>query len=61
MGGGGGGGGLYAFYWRQIFALDSVVVRTQKWTYYDETKKRAHDSQAIKSHLKVHMINRILH
>ena len=26
---GGGGGGLNAFYWRQIFALDSVVVNTQ--------------------------------
>ena len=29
-GGGGGGGGLNAFYWRQIFDLDSVVVKTQK-------------------------------
>ena len=28
--GGGGGGGLTAFYWRQIFALDSVFVNTQK-------------------------------
>ena len=27
---GGGGGGLNAFYWRQIFALDSVVVNTKK-------------------------------
>ena len=26
----GGGGGLNAFYWNQIFALDSVVVKTQK-------------------------------
>ena len=26
----GGGGGLNAFYWRQIFALDSVVVNTQR-------------------------------
>ena len=25
-----GGGGLNAFYWRQILALDSVVVKTQK-------------------------------
>ena len=24
------GGGLNAFYWRQIFALDSVGVKTQK-------------------------------
>ena len=28
-GGGGGGRGFKAFYWRQIFALDSVVVETQ--------------------------------
>ena len=28
-----GGGGLNAFYWRQIFALDSVVVKTQKIVY----------------------------
>ena len=27
--GGGGGGGLKVYYWRQIFALDSVVVKTQ--------------------------------
>ena len=27
--GGGGGGALNAFYWRQIFALDSVVIKTQ--------------------------------
>ena len=25
-----GGGGLNAFYWRQIFALDSVVVKSQR-------------------------------
>ena len=24
------GGGLYAFYWYQIFALDSIVVKTHK-------------------------------
>ena len=29
-GGGGGGGGLNAFYWRQIFSIYSVVVKTQK-------------------------------
>ena len=29
-GGGGGGGGLNAFYWYQIFALDSVVVEGPK-------------------------------
>ena len=28
--GGGGGGGLNAFYWYQIFALDSAVVEPQK-------------------------------
>ena len=28
-GGGGGGGGLNAFYWYQIFALDSAVVEVQ--------------------------------
>ena len=27
---GGGGGGLDAFYWYQIFVLDSAVVETQK-------------------------------
>ena len=27
---GGGGGGLNAFYWYQIFALDSAVVEAQK-------------------------------
>ena len=26
----GGGGGLNAFYWYQIFALDSAVVEAQK-------------------------------
>ena len=26
----GGGGGLNSFYWYQIFAIDSVVVKTQK-------------------------------
>ena len=25
----GGGGGIYVFYWYQIFALDSAVVKTQ--------------------------------
>ena len=29
-GGGGGGGGLDAFYWYQIFALDSAVVEVQE-------------------------------
>ena len=29
-GGGGGGGGLNAFYWYQIFALDSAVVEAQE-------------------------------
>ena len=29
-GGGGGGGGLNAFYWYQIFALDSAVVEVQE-------------------------------
>ena len=29
-GGGGGGGGLNAFYWNQIFALDSAVVEVQE-------------------------------
>ena len=29
-GGGGGGGSLNAFYWYQIFALDSSVVEAQK-------------------------------
>ena len=28
--GGGGGGGLNAFYWYQIFALDSAVVEVQE-------------------------------
>ena len=28
--GGGGGGGLNAFYWHQIFALDSAIVEAQK-------------------------------
>ena len=28
--GGGGGGGLNAFYWYQIFALDSDAVEAQK-------------------------------
>ena len=28
--GGGGGGGLTAFYWHQIFALDSAVVEVQE-------------------------------
>ena len=31
MGGGGGGGGVNEFYWCQIFALDSVVVKAQKY------------------------------
>ena len=60
-----GGGGLNAFYWYQIFALESAVVEVKemfsshgslltiamyhhgeklKLTYYDETKKIAHDS-----------------
>ena len=26
----GGGGGLNVFYWRQIFSLDSVVVKVRK-------------------------------
>ena len=29
-GGGGGGGGLNAFYWYQIFAIDSAVVEVQE-------------------------------
>ena len=29
-GGGGGGAGLNAFYWYQIFALDSAVVEVQE-------------------------------
>ena len=29
-GGGGGGGRLNAFYWYQIFALDSAVVKVQE-------------------------------
>ena len=29
-GGGGGGGGLNAFYWYQIFALDSAVAEVQE-------------------------------
>ena len=70
-GGGGGGGGLNAFYWYQIFALDSAVVEVQKLfsshgglltnamyyhgetliklTPFDETKKRAHDSQIVRT------------
>ena len=55
-----GGGGVNAFYWRQIFALDYVVVKTQKLlssqrnyliklTHYDETKKRAHASQIARA------------
>ena len=62
------GGSLNAFYWYQIFALDSVVVEVQKLfsshgslltiamyhthiklTHYDETKKRAQDSQVVKA------------
>ena len=27
---GGGGGGVNAFYWRQIFTLDSAIVNTRK-------------------------------
>ena len=30
VGGGGGGGGLNAFYWYQIFSLDSAVVEVQE-------------------------------
>ena len=64
-------GCLNAFYWYQIFALDSAVVEEQnclariwgfpnycnvsswrnnliKLTHYDETKKRAHDSQKVR-------------
>ena len=36
-GGGGGGGGLNAFYCRQIFALDSVVVKAQTCLARSET------------------------
>ena len=31
---GGGGGGLNALYWRQIFAIDYVVVNTQKLLHH---------------------------
>ena len=67
-----GGGVLNAFYWYQIFALDSDVVEVKqivqlawkpsnycnvssrrntliKLTHYDETKKRAHDSQIVRA------------
>ena len=67
-----GGGGLNAFYWYQIFVLDSTVVEVKemfisheslltiamyhhgkntliKLTHYDETKKRAHDSQIVRA------------
>ena len=63
---------LNAFYWYQIFALDSAVVEEQnclarnwgvpnycnvsswrnnliKLTHYDETEKRAHDSQIVRA------------
>ena len=68
------GGGLNAFYWYQIFALDTAVVEAQetpsphgstptnamhhhgetliKLTHYDETKKRVHDPQTVKSQRK---------
>ena len=65
---GGGGGGLNAFYWRQIFALDSVVVKTQnclarmeassqrnnqiRIKHYDKTKKMANDSQIVRANKK---------
>ena len=66
-----GGGGGNAFYWYQIFPLDSAVFIVQemfsshgsiqtnamyhhgetliKLTHYDETKKRAYDSQIVRA------------
>ena len=56
----GGGGGLNAFYWYQIFALDSAVVEVQYLfsslggiltiaMYHYGEKKRVHDSRIVKA------------
>ena len=42
-------GSLNAFNWYQIFALDSVDVKTKIITHYDGTKKRARDSQIARA------------
>ena len=43
-----GGGGVNAFYWYQIFALDSSVVVLLKHKNI-ELEKRAHDSQIVRA------------